>query len=119
MSIFDGDILGWCDMKEKIGNIELDYTYYSGQDLYSDGDIEELFIRYSKKNERQREELFLSNSWPILYHLSEIRENILEWYSFTDHAKTLEIGSGCGALTGLLSNKSEKVTCIELSKSVL
>ena len=115
MSIFDGNILGWCDMKEKIGNIELDYTYYSGQDLYSDGDIEDYLLDIVK-NERQREELFLSNSWPILYHLSEIRENILEWYSFTDHAKTLEIGSGCGALTGLLSNKSEKVTCIELSK---
>ena len=32
-------------MKEKIGNIELDYTYYSGQDLYSDGDIEDYLLK--------------------------------------------------------------------------
>lgn len=28
----------------------------------------------------------------------------------------LEIGSGCGAITGVLANKAKKVTCIELSK---
>jgi Dimethyladenosine transferase (rRNA methylation) len=28
----------------------------------------------------------------------------------------LEIGSGCGAITGALCEKAEKVTCIELSK---
>ena len=25
---------------EKIGSVTMDYTYYTGQDLYSDGDIE-------------------------------------------------------------------------------
>ena len=28
----------------------------------------------------------------------------------------LEIGSGCGAITGTLADKAKKVTCIELSK---
>ncbi len=28
-------------MKDQIGNVILDYTYYGGQDQYSDGDIED------------------------------------------------------------------------------
>ena len=26
-------------MQERIGNIELDYTYYPGEDIYSDGPL--------------------------------------------------------------------------------
>ena len=28
-------------MQEKIGNVTLDYEYYPGEDLYSDGPVEE------------------------------------------------------------------------------
>ena len=52
----------------------------------------------------------------ILYHLSDIRENLLEWYSIPSDADVLEIGSGCGALSGLLAKKAKTLTCIELSK---
>lgn len=44
-----------------------------------------------------------------------MRENLLEWYDFKDNALTLEIGAGCGAITGILCEKSKKVTCIDLS----
>ena len=52
----------------------------------------------------------------ILYHLSPVRENIIEWIPFKENAKVLEIGSGCGAITGKLAEKSGNVTCVELSK---
>ena len=55
-------------------------------------------------------------SWPILYHFSHIRENILSWIPFTGEENVLEIGSGCGAVTGALCKKAKKVTCIELSR---
>ncbi|SEW09160.1 class I SAM-dependent methyltransferase [[Clostridium] fimetarium] len=102
-------------MQKKIGNVILDYTYYKGQDLYSDGIIEDNILDIVKTG-KEKDILYSSNEWPILYHLSDIRENILEWYPFCENAKTLEIGSGCGALTGLLSRKSKDVTCIELSE---
>lgn len=35
-------------MKEKIGNITLDYEYYPGEDLYSDGDVEEEILEIVK-----------------------------------------------------------------------
>lgn len=54
-------------------------------------------------------------SWPILYHFSHIRENILSWIPFTGEEKVLEIGSGCGAVTGALCERAKEVTCIELS----
>lgn len=100
---------------KKIGNVGLDYKYYKGTDLYSDGDIEDELLE-ACKNDRQEELLRYSNKWPVLYHLSEIREYLLEWYPFTKEDDILEIGAGCGGITGVLSRKAKKVTCIELSE---
>lgn len=102
-------------MQEKIGSIILDDTFYYGEDLYSDGSIEDRILEICKE-QRQEEVLRTSSEWPILYHLSDIRENLLEWYPFTKQDDVLEIGSGCGAMTGLLSRKAKSVTCVELSK---
>ena len=98
-----------------IGKITLDYTYYKGEDLYTDGSIEDEILEIVKEG-KQREVLYSRSEWPILYHLSDIRENLLEWYPFSRHCRILEVGSGCGALTGLLSRKADEVTCIELSE---
>lgn len=102
-------------MIEKVNQVKLNLQYYCGQDLYSDGDIEDELLQICKEGNIEKA-LTESNKWPILYHLSEIRENILEWYDFPQNASVLEIGSGCGALTGLLCRKAAKVTCVELSK---
>ncbi len=66
-------------MRKQIGKVVLDYTYYAGEDLYSDGDIEDVLLDIVKKG-IQDEVLYSDNRWPVLYHLSNIRENILEWY---------------------------------------
>ena len=102
-------------MRKQIGKVVLDYTYYAGEDLYSDGDIEDVLLDIVKKG-IQDEVLYSDNRWPVIYHLSNIRENILEWYPLKKNADVLEIGSGCGAVTGLLSRKAKHVTCIELSE---
>lgn len=54
--------------------------------------------------------------WPIIYHLSKIRENIIEWIPINKTDNVLEVGSGCGAITGILSKKAKQVDCIELSQ---
>ena len=99
----------------QIGNVIIDYTYYKGLDLYTDGTIENEILNIVK-NGKEKEAILSSNKWPILYHLSDIRENLLEWYQFCDKARILEIGSGCGAITGLLSKKADEVVSIELSE---
>jgi len=95
--------------------IDIDYSFYKGKDIYTDGDIEDYLLKVCKE-QRQEEVLHNSTQWPILYHLSDIRENILEWYNITKNDEVLEVGSGCGAITGLLSKKAKSVTCIELSE---
>ena len=35
---------------EKIGKVKLDDTYYSGKDLYSDGEIEEKLLTIAQKH---------------------------------------------------------------------
>lgn len=104
-------------MGEKIGKVFLDTTYYPGQDLYSDGAIEDemLSIARDYAPEEFNSVIRERESWPILYHFSHIRENILSWLPFTGEEKVLEIGSGCGAVTGALCDRAKEVTCIELS----
>lgn len=50
-----------------------------------------------------------------LYALSDLRENLLEWYDFDPNASLLQIGSDYGALTGLYSRKTARVTVLEES----
>ena len=103
---------------EKIGNVVMNYDYYSGQDLYSDGDIEDTLLDIVKNHDRSEypDVIVEAKSWPILYHLSEVRTNILNWYPFEPGAHVLEVGAGCGAITGTIAEKVEKVTAIDLSK---
>lgn len=105
-------------MTEKIENVTLNYKFYKGEDIYSDGDIENDILEIVKtKSPSEIEELLTEgNNWPILYHLSPIRQNILRWYDFDKTESILEIGSGCGAITGLFCEKLGRVVGIDLSK---
>lgn len=94
----------------------LNLEFYSGKDLYCDGDIEDELLEMVTANEDYLEILKKDNRWAVLYHLSNIRENLFEWYDFKESDSILEVGSGCGALTGMLCRKAGQVTCIELSK---
>ena len=103
---------------EKVGNVKLNLSFYKGKDLYSDGLIEDELLEIVKNNpkEKYNEIIFEKSNWAVLYHLSEIRSHVIEWVPITKEDTVLEIGAGCGALTTILSEKSKKVTCIELSK---
>ncbi|MFF2091708.1 class I SAM-dependent methyltransferase [Paenibacillus sp. NPDC058174] len=100
----------------RIGNVNLNLDYYSGNDRYSDGPIEDELLRIVKEKVNIAELLTLENNWPILYHLSPIRRNLLDWIDFRKGGNLLEIGAGCGAMTGLLCEKVHQVTAVELSK---
>jgi len=91
-------------------------NYYKGQDFYSDGDIEEVLLEIVKTHHNFDTLLANDNRWPILYHLSPVRQNIINWYPFKKGASCLEIGGGCGAITGALCEAMSEVKVVELSK---
>ena len=104
------------DQQEKIGGVTLDYTFYDGKDIYSDGDSEEKLLRLTQDEEDLEKTVTEESDWPVLYHFSPIRRNLLEWYPFWKEASLLEIGSGCGAMTGLFCEKTGHVTAVDLSR---
>ena len=103
---------------EKIGNVILDATYYPGEDLYSDGAVEDHILELVKtySQEEYPQVIAREQDWAVMYHLAHERENILSWYPFVPGAKVLEVGSGCGAVTGAVSALASSVTCIDLSR---
>ncbi|MCI6552340.1 MAG: class I SAM-dependent methyltransferase [Lachnospiraceae bacterium] len=105
-------------MREKIGKITLDYTHYPGQDFYCDGDVEDELLDIVKNHPPRDFPGLIEEraKWPVLYHLSPLRENIVDWIPMDKETKVLEIGSGCGAVTGKLAQKAGSVTSIDLSR---
>ncbi len=88
--------------------------YYSGDDQYSDGRIEDRILQMVQEGKNL--ETSEDRSFSVLYHLSPVRENILSWYPFREGASVLEIGAGPGAVTGLLCRRCGSVTSVELSQ---
>ena len=103
---------------EKIGKVTLDYTFYPGEDYYCDGLVEDELLHIAKNHAPAEFPALIEQrgKWPVLYHLSAQRENIVNWLPITKDMKVLEIGSGCGAITGALAAKAGSVTCVDLSK---
>lgn len=104
--------------REQIGKVVLDYTYYPGEDQYTDGGIEDDMLEIAKNYTEDEfpEVIVRSKSWPILYHFSHIRQNIIDWLPMTGQESVLEIGAGPGAITGALVKMAQQVTCIDLSR---
>lgn len=96
----------------------IDYTYYSGSDLYSNGDIESAVLAHINADPAEPSAaLGYDSRWACFYHLTPIRENIINWYPFRPGASALEIGGGFGAVTGALCDRCASVTSVELSKN--
>ena len=104
-------------LPKKVGSVELNYDFYPGKDMYSDGSIEDEILEIAKNNARIEYQSIIEEkkSWPILYHLSSLRGNIVDWLPITKQHKVLEIGSGCGAITDKLSERAGHVISVDLS----
>ena len=98
--------------------MKINYDFYTGKDTYCDGDTEKDVIKFLEEyGEENYQEIFKKDiRWPIFYHITPIRKNIVNWYPFKENSEILEIGAGMGAITGALCDKAKKVTSIELSK---
>ncbi len=105
------------ESQELIGKVKLNYKWYKGTDLYSDGDEVENHILDIVSNESGFDYCHPDmNSWPVLYHLTRQRENICLPMDLRSDDEVLEIGAGMGAVTGGVAPYVKKVDCIELSR---
>lgn len=91
----------------------------NNKQLYYDQSENFLLDLFDKPQSQKEKEIvdILNNNppWPILYHLSPQREFLLDWYQFKKNSSILEIGAGCGALTGLFTRKLKRVYSNELT----
>lgn len=99
----------------------ISYNSPSSSDEYQDASEKKLLHFFTKHPQpslkTQLTFLKENDSWPFKYHLWPQREVLLSWYPFSSQASLLEVGAGCGAVTGLFARKVEKVTANELTKS--
>ncbi|CAM4490338.1 methyltransferase domain-containing protein [Paenibacillus macerans] len=83
--------------------------FSTGIDQYVDKEEDLLLAHYrgEKLIEHPRDSLF--------YLTTKERENILSWYPF-QNKEVLEIGSGCGCITGMLCDSSKRVVSVDQSQ---
>ena len=103
-------------MALRVGEVELVLDHHDEAVIYSDGDVEEDILSYVLKGLDLNDVINKDPRWTVLYHLSPKRENLLDWYDFDPEASLLEIGAGCGALTGLFCRKVSKVKAVDISE---
>ncbi len=60
--------------------------------------------------------IYQKASYPLMYHLAELRGNIIQWVPISKEHSVLEIGAECGAITETLVQKAGKVTYITDTK---
>lgn len=98
--------------------MKMNLDYYTGEDLYCDGSTEKDILNYEENySEENFNEVFKKDiRWPIFYHLTPLRKNILNWYPFKKDSEVLEIGAGMGAITSTLCDNAGYVTSVDLSK---
>lgn len=95
---------------------DLNLKYYTQIDHYSDGDVEEDILEFVQNGWSLTDIPKDRRSYACAYHLAQMRENIITWYPMKKTDKVLEIGSGCGGVTGALCEMAGSVTSVELSK---
>ena len=76
---------------------KLNLDYYTAKDHYSDGDIENTLLEMAREGKSFQDLPEEEVSFPMVYHFSDLRENILNWYPLKKTDSVLEIGAGCGA----------------------
>ncbi|MED4350957.1 class I SAM-dependent methyltransferase [Schinkia azotoformans] len=104
-------------MDYTVGNVNIAKVINNRSEIYSDGDIElEILKRVQQEGFNESEFVNNDDRWDVLYHFSKNRWNLLDWYPFNTQSNLLEIGAGCGALSGLFCEKVRRVHALEMSE---
>lgn len=71
--------------------------------------ILDLLEKYGSDPEGIKKALEQEDTPEVLYALSPVRENLLEWYDWNPEGRLLQIGADYGALTGMLAERLRQV----------
>ena len=86
--------------------------FYNNETEYSDGSSIENEILDMVKNTDDLESILINDSrWPVFYHLSHLRENLLNWYPFNEDANLLD-----GRLRCLRDEEQKTLKKIEVTR---
>lgn len=103
-------------MVRYIGKVLLDDTFYPGWDLHTDEAEDEILeVVSSEPEEAYARVIGERKKWSLLYHLSHVRQNLVEWLPITKEETVLEVDAGCGVFTGVFADKAKSVRCLEVS----
>ena len=109
-------------MVEHIGNVTIEYNeknWVSDKDNYHECEKGDDVLEFAEMEKIAGGDIYESvikdSRWPVLYHFSNMRKSILEWFDFSSEATLLEVGADCGALTELYCQKVKKVVGIDTS----
>lgn len=106
-------------VEEKIGNVPLYYSkgehVVSYEDKGTEDDLRKLFLSEGDIDKKRLNVLNSNPTWPMLYHLTPLRGNLVKGYEFKKGKKILEVGAGPGGVTEELVKNDNHVTALELS----
>ncbi len=96
--------------------MKLNLEYFKGIDDISEEEKDKL-EGYLNENNKLSFEEYINKDKKIenLLELSNLRENILNWYPFKENSNILEIESNLGEITGVLCKNADRVVSIEYS----
>ncbi len=95
----------------------LHLDFYKGSEPCG-GNAEQEFKAYLKKYGGNAEAALTDADFAAVFAAISLNErNLLSWYEFAPDASVLEIGTGFGAVTGVLCEKCQSVTVVEPSRS--
>lgn len=104
----------------KIGKVNITHLKDSVKKKYFDQSEQIIYdffnLPQSQKLEEINKVLNSNPPWTVLYHLTPQRQHLLDWYEFGKDKTLLDIGAGCGSLTGLFCDKLKSVVCLELTE---
>lgn len=103
-------------MKTEIGKVVIEDAYALKDDYditETEKKLEEIVTDFPETEYNHK--IAQEKDWAVLFSLSHIRWNAVEWLPIEKKDRILEIGSQDGALTGILAEKAGAVTCIEPS----
>jgi hypothetical protein len=94
---------------------------YIEREAYTDGPSENRLLQlFCESNPEHieatvREILYDAPTWPERIHLSPQRHHLLGWFPFEPQGRLLEVGAGCGAMTGLFAERVAHVDALDTS----
>ena len=103
-------------MKTEIGKVVIEDAYAVKDDYditEAEKKLEEIVTDFPETEYNHK--IAQEKNWAVLFSLSHIRWNAVEWLPVEKKDRVLEIGSQEGSLTGILAEKAGAVTCIEPS----